>query len=421
MLKKRGGSKHILFSKSILFLIVFSFFAIHVHAQEDAAVDVNTVIIVNGDDAVDNAIALAISRDLGIPVFYTQKDEISREVLTEIKEGSYGNVDSVVILGGKSVISDGVESSLNIAGVVGGFDAVRIGGMTGTDTAINAINYFYGPKMIDGVTLVRGGDNEIIQLSAYLHYPIIPTADELQENVLETLNFTKVAYANLVMNSEDLNLKQVLSNLNVKIDKEFYGNKKALEKETRALQDNKIVIVEEGTVLPIIPNSFLAYYEDEDNDGVDDESGLSLEGIFSTIYNDNRDYGIESLYFYSDDQRGLAEIEYELYKKNVPLEAYSYEDVQELIDNSLKMNKRHIKEINQDFADNNLRVQEKFKENSEEFEKQIVPLVENIKIFCDLNEDNLSLKDARVCSEILGISNDLFIKWKLVHAFITEY
>ena len=171
----------------------------------------------------------------------------------------------------------------------------------------------------------------------------------------------------------------------------------------------------------VVPNSILVYYKDEDNNGVDDESGLELEEAFSTLYSNYKDYGIDTLYFYSDDQRRLAEIENDLSKKSVPLEASSYESTQDLIQSSLKMNRRHIKEINQNFADSNIRTQGKFEGNLEEFEKQLSPLIKHAKLFYGLEKDNLSPRALILGAEMFDESNDLFTRWKLVHAFESEY
>ena len=167
--------------------------------------------------------------------------------------------------------------------------------------------------------------------------------------------------------------------------------------------------------------SFLVYYDDEDNDGIDDKSGLELSEAFSLIYKDYRSYGVENIYFYSDDQRRLGEIENNLLKKNIPFEAVSYEDFNDLIQNSLELNRDFAKEINQNFVDNNVRMQEQFEENRKEFEKQLAPLIEQIKIFYSLQEDNLSPQALITGAEALDSTNDLFVRWKSAQVFINEY
>ena len=371
MFKKRGETEQLLLSRFIAILIVFCVLIIPVKAQE-VATGVNTVIIVNSEDNFDNAIALGISRDLGIPVFYTGSEEISRDVIAELQTGTYSNVKSVVLLGGNSVISTNVKGSLTIAGIVGGFEVVRIGGLTETDTALNAITYFYGPNMLEGVTLIEDTNNDIFSLSAHLSYPIIPVSND-NLNVFEFLNTTQIGYANIISHSENLDLKQKLHDLNIKINKEFYGSnnevERSLQKSIRSLKDNKIVVVEKDKLLPVILNSILIYYEDEDNDGIDDQSGFGLEEFLTLNYKENDNYGIESVYFYSDDQRRLGKIESALLKIGIPFEAISYETSDDLVQNSIGLNRDNAREINENFFDRNTEMEEDFESNKEEFEK----------------------------------------------------
>jgi len=423
MFKKRGETEQLLLSRFIAILIVFCVLIIPVKAQE-VATGVNTVIIVNSEDNFDNAIALAISRDLGIPVFYTGSEEISRDVIAELQTGTYSNVKSVVLLGGNSVISTNVKGSLTIAGIVGGFEVVRIGGLTETDTALNAITYFYGPNMLEGVTLIEDTNNDIFSLSAHLSYPIIPVSND-NLNVFEFLNTTQIGYANIISHSENLDLKQKLHDLNIKINKEFYGSnnevERSLQKSIRSLKDNKIVVVEKDKLPPVILNSILTYYEDEDNDGIDDQSGFGLEEFLTLNYKENDNYGIESVYFYSDDQRRLGKIESALLKIGIPFEAISYETSDDFVQNSIELNRDNAREINENFVERDNEMKEDFEINKEEFEKQIAPLTEQIKVFYSLQEDNLPLQASVAVKGILDTSNDVSTRWKLAHAFANEY
>lgn len=424
MLKKRGERKQLLLSRFITILLVFSVFIASVEAQE-AALDVTTVIVVNNEADMDNAIASAISRELGIPVLYTGTEEVSRELIAELQTGIYRNVKNVVLLGENSFISSNVKQSLTIAGVVGGFDVVRVGGITETDTALNAITYFYGPGVLEGVTLVENRNNELVSLSAHLSYPLIPiTPDQgLPENVYEFLNSTKSNYANIILYSEDLNLKQDLVDLNVRLNKEFYGSSNEIERnlKTRSLQDNKIVFVEKDKLPPFILNSILIYYEDEDNDGLDDKTETELEEFLTLNYEENDNYEIENVYFYSDDQRRLAKIESNLLKKNIPIEAISYETSEDLTYNSLELNKDNLNEINKNFLDKTAEMKDRFEDNQEEFEKKIVHLINQIEVFYSLQEDNLPVQAIVTAKGVLDPSNDVFIRWKLANAFVNEY
>ena len=241
MFKKRGEKRQLLLSRLIAILILFGvFFIAEVQAQEvETAIDVTSVILVNAEDSVDSSIASAIFRDLGIPVLYTKNKEIPREVITELQTGVYRNVKDVILLGGDSVISLNVEESLNMAGIVGEFDVLRIGGFTGTDTALNAINYFYGPGVVDGVTLVK--PNADIHLSAQLSKPIVPIGNDLPENFFEILNSTGVKYVNIIGQSEDSSLKQRLADLDIKISKEVYG-----EEVEDKLQDSLMYLLQQN-------------------------------------------------------------------------------------------------------------------------------------------------------------------------------
>jgi len=422
MLKKRGETKGLFLSRFIVILMISCVFIVVVEAQEvEIANDVTSVILVEAGDSIDNALASAVSRDLGIPVLYTKSEEMPREVITELQTGVYRNVQNVILLGGESVISDKAEESLRISGIVGGFDVIRIRGLTGTDTALNIINYFYGH--VDTVTLVEPDVD--IYLSAQLSKPIIPIEKDLSENVFDILNSTGVEYVNIMGLSEDSSLKQRLTDLNVKIKKEVYSEEieeKLQDPSMYLLQrNNKILLVEKFTNPITIQGSFLVYYEDEDNDGIEDNSGLRLDEDFSLIYKKYKGYGVENVYFYSDDQRRLGEIENSLFKKNIPFEAVSYEDSKDLIQNSLELNKDFAKEINQNFVDNNLRIQEQFEEDREEFEKQLAFLIEQIKIFYRLQEDNLSPQAHITMYEALDSTNGLSARWKSAQVFINEY
>ncbi|MBI4009972.1 MAG: cell wall-binding repeat-containing protein [Candidatus Aenigmarchaeota archaeon] len=432
------------------FFLISGFFVLGVFAQEDnlnstfeSAEDVTTIIIVNGetDSSVDAAIAAAISHDIGIPVFYTQYSQIQQSILNELKSGIYENVQEVVILGGEAVVSDEVEESLDIAGVVGGFEVTRIGGVTGTGTAVEAIDYFYGPGTLDGVALVSyDGDGDtthedILHLAAQLDQPIIPITDDVEglpADVVETLGDAGVDDVTVVGDfSNENEIKGDLSELEIKVEQEFNGDVGVIENELQEEVEKTIesgddvLFVEEGEVPPIIPDSLLIYYKDEDNDGVEDESGLKLDEFCKTFYEDHLENGvkIESINFYSDDSRRLDSIEKELIKENIPFEANNYEDVDDVVYSSIEVNKDNIEEINEDFVDGDLRMQGNFEEHQRDFEEQLPVMIEQFKAFYTNEKDGLSLEELRIGAEIIDEANkgDLVATWKLMHAFANEY
>ena len=172
---------------------------------------------------------------------------------------------------------------------------------------------------------------------------------------------------------------------------------------------------------PVILNSILIYYEDEDNDGIDDQTGTELEDFLVLNYEENNNYEIENVYFYSDDQRRLGKTEYNLLKKNIPIEAVSYETSEDLIYNSLELNRDNAYEINRNFVDKSSEIKENFEDNKELIEKQIAPLVEQINIFYGLQESNLPPQAAIIAKGASDASNDISTRWRLVNAFFNEY
>ncbi len=404
--------------------------------------DVDTLIIVNkGEESkIDAAIASSISHDIGIPVLYVDKDVVSDELVRELKNGMYKDVRNVVILGGESVVSSIVENSLQSTGetLSGGFDVTRIAGVTGTGTALEAINYFYGPEVVDEVSLVKyEGDlnkdyDEVLHLSAQLDNPIIPIpadVDGLPADVLDSLLTLKVDSVNVVGefdNAEDI--KSDLFEIKVGVTSEISGNneeiKDSLEEDVKnsIVSGDKIFFIEEGEMPPIVSGDKIFYYKDENNDNLDDESGSVLDGIGRGLYNNLKDKGIniKGINYYGDDKEKMEEIRKSLEREGINVEAVKYDEVEKIaIDVSGEEVERIVDKAEKGRED----MEKNFEAHKGEFEKNLPSAIKHFKAFYINEKDKLSAEEIKLGASIIGeeSKNDPVAQWKLMKAFANEY
>ena len=297
---------------------VFSLFSTPAISQTITTTNVDTVIIVNGGDisTIDAAIAAGIHGDLGIPVLYTEHGDISLDLRNTLKDLG---AENVVIVGGPAVVSPNAEESLEKFG----YDVTRLHGTTATGTAVEAMEYFYGPGTLDEVSLVKyegdtaEGYQDVLTLSAQLGNPIIPIpsdVDGLPADVTDALSTAGVDEVTVVGDfGQETAIKNDLSGINVDVATEIGGDKTAVEAQLEDAVENtikegdKIIFAEEGSAPPILPGHKVFFYKDENNDNIDDESGAVLDGIGLKLYDDlkKKDITIDEIKFTGDSPEVL--------------------------------------------------------------------------------------------------------------------
>jgi len=156
----------------LIAIIFISVFSVSVYAQDtttstaDAttgvevesvvvATVVDTILLVNPEDHIDWAIAMAVAQDHNYPIIYTNPDgnTISDESLRILASGTYADVKEVYVIGGTSVVSPELFEAIEGYGEdYAGFDVARVAGTTATGTAVEALQQFYGPGLVEEVT-----------------------------------------------------------------------------------------------------------------------------------------------------------------------------------------------------------------------------------------------------------------------------
>ncbi len=437
----------------LIFLIVFSVFSVNtiaVSGDEDVIFEsIDTVIIVNSGDisGIDAAIAGAISHDLGIPVYYTDHDEISSEVL-EILKKDYPDLDEVVILGGEAVISSSVEQTLETTGVVSAnFDVIRIGEPTATGTAVEAIEYLYGPEMVSEVTLVSyGGDSDrtyddILHLASVTDGgPIIPVPDDvsgLPADVVETLEVVGIDNINIIGDFEqETEVKADLDEVNVEVVIEVDGDdveeleekvKDLVLENVRAGENVEIILVEEGDVPPVSTdeNDLIVFYNDEDNNGIDDESGKELENIGKEIYDEISAEGatVEGIKFTGDNQEVLNEFKEGIDALGLPIQT-EVGLADDVIKTTIEFNEDNEDEIEREFKEGKEEWENLAEAHKLEFSAALPSMLEIFKVYYVELKDKgeLSLEALELGAKVIdeASKDDPIAAWRFMHAFASE-
>ncbi len=99
--------------------------------------DINTVMIASTHNYPDALVSAAPASKLGIPVLLTSRDRLSSSTANAL--GRF-DVDSAVIVGGPSVISETVESDIEARVNT----TMRLWGTTQTGTSVEVASYFWG-------------------------------------------------------------------------------------------------------------------------------------------------------------------------------------------------------------------------------------------------------------------------------------
>lgn len=97
----------------------------------------NGVVIVGQDAIIDGLSAAPFAKYRNSPILLTQKDEVPRNVIDEIKRifRSYTGIDTIYLIGGQNVISDNVFEQL--VSEIKNVKIVRISGKDRYETSIN--------------------------------------------------------------------------------------------------------------------------------------------------------------------------------------------------------------------------------------------------------------------------------------------
>jgi len=454
-------------SVSSIFLalvLITSVFAIPVLAdshevvEEVIANNVDTLILVNNGEisGVDAAIAASISNHLGIPVLYVGYRDIS-SALQELKDGIYQDVSNVVILGGESVVSPGAENILETSGALSaGYDVTRIAGVTGTGTAVEAIEYFYGPGMLEDVSLVEYVDDvdhsydDVLHLSSQLDRPIIPIqmdSDGLPADVVEFLDEIYVEDVHLIGEFEGnlAEIEQDVVDLDVHIEGriggDFYGLIDPITEEELSEEEfteyligqlheeiidnfetgDSITLVESGEVPPALPNSNVFFYDHlEEHDNPSEYLENYAEELFNTI--NGGGITVEGVRYFGDDEDLLSDVEGALEDMGISTDIGVYGD-EGVGDVAYDFSREEAFHISNDFEEGEDEFFERYEQHKLEFARELPKLIEQFKSFYIEEREGLNRELLEIGARIIDEANkgDLAAQWKLMKAFENEY
>lgn len=417
-----------------ILIMVLNVFSVAPIAQTTTTTNVDTVIIVNGGDVsnIDAAIAAGISAGTGIPVLYTEHGDIPIDVHNTLQDL---NAENVVILGGPAVVSENTENSLEKLG----YDVTRLHGTTATGTAVEAIEYFYGPGTLEEVTLVKyEGDNvqdyqDVLTLSAELGKPIIPIPSDVEGlpadvvNVLETIEVDEVTVVGDF--AEETALKEDLSGINVDVATEIEGDKTAVETQLEDAVENtikegdKIIFAEEGEAPPILPDHKIFFYKDEDNDNIDDESGQVLDGIGLGLYDELKNKGItvDEFKFTGDNQEVLQKFKEAMESQTGATVSLGKPD--DSIATVLQFTEDEAAEIAKQFGVGEAKARELYTKSKGIFEDKTKDLVDKYKELTVVNKEFFSEVELSKMHEAFKEYNkgDYQAAWKLMHRAANEH
>ena len=406
---------------------------------------VDTVIYVNKDiSPVDAAIAKAIAEEKGYPIIYGDHDKVSPELLDSFKDdGIYRDVENVVIIGGPAVISSEVEKYIDSFGdVVGGFDSVRIAGTTGTGTAVEAIEYFYGPEMVAEVSLVSyegDGDHsydEILYLASQLDHPIIPIpsdVDGLPADVVESLDRLGVDSVDVIGSFEnEAEVKTDLSGVNVIVSEEIKAEdstdvvalEERLEDEViESIQPGENVEVsfvelKEGEAPPVAEgNELVFFYEDKNDDGKDDDSGVAIDQMAVSLTTEIKNEGaiVEEVTCVGDEPDSvLQQVESSVEAQGIKTDIGDYDELREFDEDEAKEAAEEFKEADEKFED----LEET---HAAEFKAALSGILEQFKAYYAEKKESgeLSADSLELGAKIIDEANkeDAPALWELMHAF----
>lgn len=439
----------------IMIISIFSFSFLITRAEETTAgstttststttvaLGVETVIIANGEIGVDNAIASSISHDTGIPVIYVENGDVT-SAIEQLKSGVYQDVKEVVILGGEAVISSKDEEALKTTGIISGnYDIARIAGVTGTGTAVEAINYFYGPGVIDEVTLVTYKDdsdknyNDVLHLAAELDNPIIPIpsdVDGLPSEVVETFDSLNIDNVEVVGDFQsESEVKSDLNELKVEVTNEINGDnaetiKDNLEIEVvenlKSGEEVELVFVEEGQIPPALSDAYIVYYKDENNDNIDDKTGSVLDGIGRGAYDQLRDKGvkIDGIKCTGENPEGWEKFKNDIEGSGVKtkIDLVKYENSEDIVKISDEITKEKTKDISEDYKVWDLRYEDLTEKHKSDFANSLPVYLETFKSYYTNEKEKLTSEEIGLASKIIDESgkDDSVASWKLMHEF----
>ncbi len=465
MVKKEGSSLSIRLSANFVFLILISsIFSYGVFAAEGSdtttqtsttadANGVHTIIICDGGDksSIDAAIAASISAGTGVPVLYTEHGKLPAEVIDALKN-NYPDLDKVVVLGGNAVVSKDVQTELESlgSGVVtnNNFDVARIAGVTATDTAVNAINYIYGPEAVDKVTIVAyEGDNShdydrLLQEAAQLGGPIIPIPKNvkgLPADVVDALKAGGVGNVNVVGSFDnDAQVKGGLDDIKVNVDIEVKGeNVNELENKLEEEvinhigpgEDANILLVQEGSLPPVVPGQKVFFWKDDNHDNLDDNSGAILDGIGRGLYDKISGKGgsVYDIKWVGKDEEAMGKIVEQMKKdfesQNVKVDLDKETNLDEVIKTNIKFNEDKVDKISDEFKKGDKELRDKFEEHKDELYGGFNDKIEQFKTFYAEHKDELSSQDLTLAAKVIeeASKNDIVAAMKGITEFKSEY
>jgi len=134
---------------------------------ESLGTQIHTMMVVSADDPVDLAVAMGISTYTDYPIMIIGEDGPTIEQLNSFAEGSeYHGVDEIVFIGGPEAMpSDVIEQFEQVSeslenSLAGSFETTTIAGATGTETAVQAMNYL--APAVEEIHLVSySGDGDV--------------------------------------------------------------------------------------------------------------------------------------------------------------------------------------------------------------------------------------------------------------------
>lgn len=181
-----------------------------------------TAILVTKETYADAAVAMTISSNYNVPVFFVNPNNVSQNLIQELRQD---NITNLIIIGGPVVISHNVSEELRSLG----FNVTRIWGVTRYETSAYANLFFYN-KSDYAVIVTRDivGDHDNASEASELavadefavknHYPLFITPDgELSNSVSLALKELGVKHVYLFTLQES-HLGQIpsqLSSLNI--------------------------------------------------------------------------------------------------------------------------------------------------------------------------------------------------------------
>ncbi|MDY6788704.1 MAG: cell wall-binding repeat-containing protein, partial [Candidatus Nanohaloarchaea archaeon] len=167
-----------------------------INTGEIANSDVDTAILASVENYPDALVSSSAASKLGLPLLLTEKKEVEDRTVRALEK--YGP-DRIVLVGGTSVIGEGVEQFLRDKG----YSVTRLWGATRYGTAVEVADYFW-PEGADSAVIVENSPSD-------RNGQVLASAKELarQEKVPVFLAPSEKIPVSVILKLEDLGAGEV--------------------------------------------------------------------------------------------------------------------------------------------------------------------------------------------------------------------